>query len=163
MDRGRIAVAAAFAIALVALRVALPEPETVAMIHVPQGISFHVVEGERVFLLREGNVLTAFLGRSTQSGEPIVYCPREAAFVAPTDASLWTARGEWVGGPAPRDLDRVATRVDEDLVVHMDVDAVTRSRGRSEGRISGEAGDRYARFRAGDDTAGFCLGPLPRP
>ena len=154
---------AAAALAVVGLRVGSSPPEGLPLILIPQGVSHHEVDGRRVFLLREGSVVTGFLGRSTaRSEEPIVYCPNEDAFVAPTDASLWTMRGEWVAGPARRDLDRVTVQVDSvRLVARIDASEVTVARGRTQGEISGEAGERYALFRAGDAFARFCQNPLP--
>jgi hypothetical protein len=151
-------------VAVVAMRVASPAPAGIPLVLVPQGVSEQEVDGARVFLLREGEVLTAFLGRSTASGERIVYCPAERAFVAPLDTSLWTERGEWVAGPAPRDLDQVKIVLDQRaLRVRLDPRKVTRPEGRGEGEVSGEIGAAYQAYRSGDANAGFCHNPLPAP
>ena len=160
-----VALAMVAAAAVVGLRVAADEPEGIPLILVPQGVSFHLIDDTRVFLDRQGSILTAFYGHSTlgNPGEPIVYCPNERAFVAPLDQSLWNERGEWVGGDAPRDLDTFKAGFGQDLVVRIDTDAVIRSKGQTGGEVSGEAGAAYSRFRAGDANAGFCLNPIPRP
>ncbi len=158
-----LVLAAAAALAVVGVRGASSPPQGLPLILIPQGVTYHQVDGAPVFLLREGSVVTGFLGRSTAPGEePIVYCPREDAFVAPTDMSLWTRRGEWVAGSARRDLDRVSVDVDSvRLVAHIDPSEVTVAMGRSRGEISGEAGERYSLFRAGNAFAQFCQNPIP--
>jgi len=159
----RIAAAAASVVALIGLFFAYPPPDGIPLVTVPQGASVHDIDGARVFLVREGSVVTAFLGRSTDSGEPIVHCPSERAFVAPNDMSLWNERGEYVAGPARRDLDRLEAQIDQRHLITIDVEVVARAERRSAGTISGEAGQRYDSFRRGDTRASFCLNPVPMP
>ena len=159
----RIALALLSVAVVVGLRVAADETEGITFVTVRQGINYYDVAGERVFVLREGSVVTAFLGRSTGGGEPLVYCIDEAAFVAPLETSMWTARGEWVAGPAPRDLDQVRATVGNDGVLRLDAGAVKRSDGRGAGEVSGEVGRRYEAYRNGDTTAGFCVDHFPAP
>jgi hypothetical protein len=159
----RIATAIVSAVVLLGLFIAYPPPEGFPLVGVPQGASVRHIHGVRVFLVREGSVVTAFLGRSTDSGEPIVYCPSERAFVSPNDASLWNERGEYVAGSAQRDLDRLEVEIDLQHRVTIDVDDVIRAGRRSPGTVSGEAGQRYDSFRRGDAQASFCLNPVPRP
>ena len=157
----RIGLAVASA-AAVAVLVATAEPNLYfPLISVPQGVSVVQIQDERVFLVREGSIIRPIRGVSTDSGEPVVWCPNEEAFVAPTDTSLWNLRGEWVAGPAKRDLDLFPHETTTDLQIRVDVDSPGR-RGRSTGTISGEAGQRYQRFAAGDDFAFFCQDAVPR-
>lgn len=158
---GRISFAAG-SVVVVAMMVLTAEPNlSFPLISVPQGVSVVQITDERVFLVREGSIVRAIRGASTDGGEPIVWCPGEQAFVAPEDTSLWTMRGEWVAGPARRDLDTFPIETSLDLQIRVDVDDVQRAPGRSKASISGEAGLRYERFAAGDEFAFFCQSPVP--
>lgn len=163
--RARVALLLVSVVVVGTVRLAFPPgPPALPLIQFAQGITYWPYGGEPAFILREGAVLTGFLARSTAPGrERLQFCPAERAFVAPEDTSLWDARGRYVAGPAPRDLDRVAVRVDPITdYVTVDASTVTRAAGRSEdGSVSGEAGEAYQLYRAGEPNAGFCLNPQP--
>ena len=53
----------------------------------------------------------AFLARSTHLGEPIRYCESSMWFEDPAHGTKFDRLGNYVAGPAPRGLDRLATIV----------------------------------------------------
>lgn len=163
MTRALQTMLAGVSVLVVAGLAAFAEPSSgIPLITIEQGTTHAVIGGAEVFLVRQGSVIHAFpRANSVVAPDRIVWCPNEQAFVAPEDTSLFTVRGEYVGGPAPRDLDQHPTRVDSDLVLHIDTARVMRARGRSDGEISGEAGQRYSLFRAGEPFARFCQGAVP--
>lgn len=137
-------------------------PSGIPLITIEQGTTHSVIGGVEMFIVRQGSVIYAFpRANGVVAPDRIVWCPNEEAFVAPDDTSLFTARGEYVAGPAPRDLDQYATRLDNDLILHVDTDRILRARARSDGEVSGEAGQRYSLFRGGEPFARFCQGAIP--
>ena len=163
MSRPSRATLAVIAFGVVTALAAIAEPPSgIPLISIPQGVSVRVLGGAEVFLSREGSVVRVFpRANEAVRGEAIVWCPNEGAFVAPKNTSLFTIRGEFVAGPAPRDLDQLATDVDVNLILHVDASETVRAAGRSNGQVTGEVGDRYARFRAGDRFVSFCQNPVP--
>jgi hypothetical protein len=58
----------------------------------------------------------ALLARSPHLGERIVYCPSSRWFEDPAHGAKFDRRGNYVLGPAPRGLDRLATIVRDGVV-----------------------------------------------
>lgn len=77
----------------------------------PQGISTRTDGDVPLFLVRDGQALTAYVARSTHLGEPVWWCPRERLFVSPAHGEAWDENGEIVAGPPPRGLDQVEVAV----------------------------------------------------
>ena len=162
MNRLAIGLALTSVIIVVAFAVIDAPPPGRPLITIGQGVSHDTIGDREVFIVRNGSVIEV-IPRSSKAtdGESIVWCPHEEAFVAPESTSLWTMRGEWVAGPAETDLDRLESSVQADLTLVVDPNKIIRAAGRSSGEISGEAGERYSRFRAGDAFARFCQNPVP--
>lgn len=73
---------------------------------VPQGVSAWEVDGRRVFVIREGDSVGAFLGYTTHlEDEPIWWCPTRAAFISPFHGEAYDTAGRILGGPQSRALD----------------------------------------------------------
>jgi Rieske Fe-S protein len=80
---------------------------------VPEGVSLIDVDGQPVFLAREGSEVTAFIADVRHlSGEPLWWCPSERVFAAPTHGEAFDREGRMIGGPARGDLNRFPTRVE---------------------------------------------------
>lgn len=58
----------------------------------------------------------ALLARSPHLGERVVYCPSSMWFEDPTHGDKFDRLGNYVLGPAPRGLDRLATLVQDGVV-----------------------------------------------
>jgi hypothetical protein len=83
---------------------------------VPEGVSFRVLDGVRVFLVRSGGSVSAFHGVATTPGDgPLWWCPRNGAFES-AGGARYDALGRALGGSAPRDLERVRAIVTADRV-----------------------------------------------
>lgn len=149
------------AIALVAgVRVAAKEDTGYPLVAIPQGVSALTFHGVHVFLFREGTLtVTAYVAQSPSTGESLVWCPHEEFFVSPVHAELFNARGAYVFGPATSDMDRVKITIGDNGQVK--AGRIIASRARSNGTVSGEAGDRYQRWRGNrSKQVGFCKDPL---
>ena len=57
-----------------------------------------------------------FLARSPHLGERVVYCPSSMWFEDPAHGDKFDRLGNYVLGPAPRGLDRLATLVQDGVV-----------------------------------------------
>jgi hypothetical protein len=144
----RTAVAVVAAVIAVVIAVALSSKGTgIPLISVQQGISVLTVSKERVFLVRQGEVLTAFLAASDDLGLRFRWCPREQVFWEPAHGSLYSAEGRYAFGPVSHDMVRLPARVDGDLNVHVDTEhprTPPRSNGRAQ--IPREIYEFYQRF-----------------
>jgi hypothetical protein len=135
--------------------------EAIPLSSVPPGISHHDIDSERIFLMRRGQRVIGFLGRSTHLNELIVWCSDERVFLWPGHGELWDEQGRYVAGPQPRDLDRVPVTVKGGNVV-VDAHNPQRSPGRSKGYISPSTQSQYRRFmREGLAASSFCSKRMP--
>lgn len=88
---------------------------------IPSGVSARRVGRVDVFLARDGQQITAFVNSAQHlPGEKIWWCPKEQVFAAPTHGEMFDAQGRRLGGPAFRDLDRLAVSVGQDGAVSID-------------------------------------------
>lgn len=157
----RALVASVLAVAtIVGVRIVQDQAPPRSLITVDQGVSRSFAGSAPVFLSRSGEVLDVFWPRDPGTGDEVLWCPHEDAFVAPATKSLWDAQGRWVAGASRYDLQRVAVSVHPVELTFTIADRPGRRRARSSGTISGEAGARYDRFAHGDKFAGFCKDPL---
>jgi Rieske Fe-S protein len=86
---------------------------------VPEGVSLVDVDGQPVFLAREGKEVTAFIADVRHlAGEPLWWCPADRVFVAPTHGEHFDAAGRRIAGPSRGDLNRFPTRIEgSDLLI----------------------------------------------
>lgn len=114
---------------------------------------------KRVFVIRDGSVIT-ILGTTTPGrGLPIVYCPNERFFVAPDDASLFDRGGRYVEGPATGDMFEYRRQIDPENLELFVGDRIERPR--SKGQVSGEAAEAYFNWKADPETPQrFCQNPV---
>lgn len=138
------------------------------LVLVPQGVSVltlgtELVDGEevprRVFVIRDGSIVTVLATVAPGTGSALVFCPRERFFVSPEDGSLFDRAGRYVDGPATGDMAEYRRQIDPealDLFVGSRVE-----RPRSAGQVSGEAGEAYRNWRADPEVPQkFCQDPV---
>ena len=91
----------------------------IADAEVPNGVSAWTLDERRIFLVRDGDRLTAFLAYATHlDDEPIWWCPTLEAFVSPMHGEAYDVAGRILFGPAQRALDRLTVERDGgDIVV----------------------------------------------
>lgn len=112
----------------------------------------------RVFLV-DASPPIALRGLSTHLGEPVAYCRSAAVFLELAHGSMWDRTGLYLTGPAPRGLDRVASRV-VDGVIQIRVGDVTRGPPRGTGEPEQPTGALCVYEEPQDATNGF-LEPPP--
>ncbi|HVL33272.1 MAG TPA: hypothetical protein VM600_06795 [Actinomycetota bacterium] len=166
--RSRAVVVASVAVlVLILLRAFGGEPKGIPLLYVSQGVSVRDVDGERVFIIRDGSVVTAFLAKSGALRAQVQWCPREELFWSPETNDLFTRAGKWVFGPAPHDMVQPRTNVTQDLVLEIDVRkriAPKRSNGRED--VDPELYEFYQRYLNYDPSQPqptrpvFCPDPL---
>jgi len=79
---------------------------------VSPGVSFRVIDGVRVFLVRTGDKVAGFEGVSTAPGDgPIHWCPSGQLFQASSNGPWWGNDGKVVFWGAPRNLNRITVIV----------------------------------------------------
>lgn len=83
---------------------------------IPQGVSFHPIGSVRVFLVRDGDAVVGFVGRSTVGPGNVWWCQRNVSFQDDGGAVRYDVKGRALVGTAPRDLDRVRVLVAADRV-----------------------------------------------
>ncbi|MGH2794715.1 MAG: hypothetical protein ACRDKG_10475 [Actinomycetota bacterium] len=81
---------------------------------VPQGVSYHPAGELRVFLVRKGNAVVGFVGRSTAGAGPVWWCQKNVSFEDESGAVRYDIDGRALPATAPRDLDRVRVIVTGD-------------------------------------------------
>ena len=81
---------------------------------IPEGVSFHLIDGVRVFLVRTANKVVAFQGLAPGTGESPVWWCRRGGFES--DSSRFDKSGRFYIGSAGRDLDRIQVQVTSELV-----------------------------------------------
>jgi len=127
---------------------------------VPEGVSLIDVDGQPVFLVREGRKVTAFIADVRHlSGEPLWWCPTERVFVAPTHGEEFDGAGRKIGGPARGDLNRFPTRVEGSQLL-IDANQIVVGSRVIDGGSAAEAGDGRP-WDAGPGS--FCAGALRSP
>lgn len=136
--------------------------EVIPMVAIDQGVTAHRVSGVGVLILREGSTVTTFSTLTPGGdGDRVVYCPGEQIFVSPKRKDLFNLEGQWVAGKAPRDLDQFRTTVTIDLGVLVDVRKPVKAKGRSDGSVPGQVGNRYYDWAANPNKpASFCVNPI---
>jgi Rieske Fe-S protein len=88
---------------------------------IPSGVSARRVGNVHVFLARDGEQVLAFVNSAQHMpGEKIWWCPKEQVFAAPTHGETFDAQGRHIGGPASRDLDRLAVTLGPNGKVSID-------------------------------------------
>jgi hypothetical protein len=130
------------------------------LVQIEQGVTVVKIDGLRLFSIRDGASVT-FLGKTTPgTGTDLVWCPIERFFVSPEDAALFTREGEYVAGPAKRDMDLYPHEIRQDTLQVFLLEGPT-ERPRSNGQVSGEAGEAYNKWKADPDTPQkFCQNPV---
>lgn len=94
-------------------------------------VVLHDVDTRSFLIGREGKVLafSAVSPHSPHPGESFTYCPSSGQFEGP-HGEKWDWQGRYVGGPAPRGLDRMDSKV-ENGEVFVDPDAIHRGPSRA--------------------------------
>jgi Rieske Fe-S protein len=138
---------------------------TLSLDSIPRGMSTRRLEGLPVFLDRNGRVVTVFVSDPQRIvGETRMWwCPHEHVFVAPRHGEQFDKTGRVTGGPPPRGLDRLATRV-RDGTIAIRLDAVihdTRPRGRANARASYSFCNNPIVAGAGRDQVALLLDRIP--
>ena len=87
----------------------------------PQGVSAHSLRGNPLFVVRTGDEVTVFSGRSTHLGQRLMWCPQDRIFVEPMAGSFYDERGRVVpGSPAFRGMFTYESRwEDGDLLIDL--------------------------------------------
>jgi hypothetical protein len=83
---------------------------------IPEGVSFRLAGGVRVFLVRDGDAVVGFVGRSTAGAGPVWWCQKNVSFQDEGGAVRYDIDGRAILSTAPRDLDRVRVLVAADRV-----------------------------------------------
>lgn len=110
-----------------------------------QGEVLHSEEaGAFVVAMGEGPI--ALSQRSPHLGEALIYCRSSGLFESPAHGEKFDRYGNYFGGPAPRNMDRVALRIDDNGFIYVDPDQVTRGAPRG----SAEAGEPAGPFCIAD-------------
>jgi hypothetical protein len=79
---------------------------------IPQGVSFRMIDGVRVFLVRSGSTTVGFRGLATSAdGGPIWWCPKNRWFEDRDQQSFYDSKGMIMRYSAPRELDRIRVLV----------------------------------------------------
>lgn len=130
------------------------------LVLIEQGVTVVDIDGQALFAIRDGASLT-FLGTTTPgTGSRLVWCPIEGFFVSPDDTALYTREGRYVAGPGTRDMDLYPTEIKQDTLQVFLLEG-PRERPRSNGQVSGEAGEAYRSWKADPDTPQkFCQNPV---
>jgi nitrite reductase/ring-hydroxylating ferredoxin subunit len=157
--RAPVVLAIAAVAAVVALRASQTADTGFPLSIVPQGVSAMTIDGTPVFVVRQGEVLTAFAHGAQHGTDAVVWCPAEQVFVSPAHYELFTIDGLRVDGPAERDMTRFRVRVTNGLQVFVDTKHPVVARTKSSAEISGEVGAQYTKARAGQ-AVGFCRTPV---
>ena len=75
------------------------------------------VKDARAFVVHTEDGPVGLSAVSTHLGwEPVAYCRSSSTFVEFAHGSTWTRLGHYLDGPAPRGMDRVAIRLNRDVV-----------------------------------------------
>jgi len=131
-------------------------PTNLPLVQIPQGVSARTFDGKRVFVVRDGEVLHAYLVRSGRFGEPVRWCPREQLFWSPARSDLFDRAGRRVFGPVRLDMLQVPLTITPRLLVTADVDHPD-AHPASKGEIDPAVFEFYQRFLNQSDA------PLSRP
>ncbi len=84
----------------------------------PEGVSAWTVAERRIFLVPDGDSITAFLAYATHlEDERIWWCPTLDAFVPPAHGEAYDRSGRIIVGPAERALDRLPVERDGSSIV----------------------------------------------
>ena len=68
---------------------------------VPEGVSYRTVDGQQVFLVRDGDDVRAFSPDARHvKGETVVWCPVEEVFVSLMHGEQFDRSGRVIAGPA---------------------------------------------------------------
>jgi hypothetical protein len=90
--------------------------ETADLATIPEGISFRVIDGVRVFLVRAGTRIIAFEGRATTAADgPLYWCPTTGVFES-DGGVVYDRNGLAIAGPAERHLTGIGVVVGGDRV-----------------------------------------------
>lgn len=111
----------------------------------------------RVFLVHDDPPI-ALSDVSTHLGEPIAYCEEASTFQELSHGSKWDRFGYYLDGPAPRGMDRIASRV-VDGMVEINLSIVTDGPPRGAGPPQRPTGAFCFYEEATDATNGFLAPP----
>ncbi|MGH2692338.1 MAG: hypothetical protein ACRDHM_07510 [Actinomycetota bacterium] len=114
----------------------------------------------RVFLVH-ADPPRALSAVSSHLGEPIAYCASSSTFEELAHGSKWSPLGYYMDGPAPRGMDRIATRA-RDGVVEINVSVVTDGPPRGAGSRPAVTGP-FCEYERPEDASGGFLPPGPPP
>jgi Rieske Fe-S protein len=82
---------------------------------VPQGVSASVVDGEPVFIVRDGDDVQVFAADPRHlPDEPLWWCPNEQVFVGPFHGEQFARDGRYIAGPAMGGLNEFLSEIDGD-------------------------------------------------
>ena len=91
--------------------------ETAPLSTIPEGVSFRVIDGVRVFLARAGTRIVAFEGVATSTANgPLYWCPRSSVFESEGGGVVYDRNGLAIAGPAERHLTGIGVMVGGDRV-----------------------------------------------
>jgi hypothetical protein len=84
----------------------------VPLVQIPEGVSFRLADGVRVFLVRSGSSIVAFHGRATiAGGGDVWWCARNGWFESEGQAAFYGRDGTVGRYSAPRNLERIRVLV----------------------------------------------------
>ncbi len=82
----------------------------------PEGSATFVREG-RLFVTRAKGELFAVAQKCPHLGCAVPFCAASGRFECPCHGSMYNVAGEWIGGPAPRGMDKFPLQIVEGRVV----------------------------------------------
>jgi hypothetical protein len=110
--------------AVAALVLVLGRDGSLRLDDLPQGVTAHRIDGDHVFIMRDGSEVMVFLPDARHlPDDTLWWCPSEQVFFEVEHGSMFDRRGRKIGGPAEGGLNQYAVRVDEGKIV-IDRDAV---------------------------------------
>jgi hypothetical protein len=113
--------------AAVAVAVAVRnDDDTLRLSRLPEGVTAHVVDGNDVFVARDGNEVRVLLPDPGRLPDDLLWwCPNEQVFIEVNRGTFFDRDGLWIAGPAEGALNQHPVELDGDRLV-VDTDKVVR-------------------------------------
>ena len=125
---------------------------------VPEGVSYRTVDGQQVFLVRDGDYVRAFSPDARHvKGETVVWCPVEEVFASLMHGEQFDRSGRVIAGPARGGLVRFPLQGDGERLA-IDTQRAFVVAGTSPQSVDPVSEDGNA-WNAGPGS--FCNGPEP--
>jgi hypothetical protein len=157
-----VALVISLAAAAVVLALVLGKDDSLRLDDLTQGVTAHEVDGNDVFITREGDDLRVFLSDARHLPEDTLWwCPNEQIFFEVEHGSQFDRQGRKIGGPAQGGLNQYAVSVtDGKLLIDSDEVIVgdLSQRGEAPAALSRA---NFSRINSGPGS--FCDGAVASP